>query len=223
MPDTYLANTVTSFATILSGVLTILLTFIRPQPRRWLMVYGAILLTGLPTLWMHGTAEANFTARLADIGTNLLLAWSIQFAVLGDFYSKKTRLLVTGATAVLIITYMIWSASVGPVRSRVFPIDLGDFGGFTVGELMLISNSLLATGLLAGMWKRLARYDRPLLVLLIVWFIGGMILASGSNQRVDWGFFAWHALWHIESAFGFFILWALNDSRFHHNWPASKV
>ncbi len=80
MPNTSadLANAVSAYATILSGIIPLLLCWlVSPQPRRWLFVYLCIFITGVPTVWMHGFGE-QFPARVADIGTNLLLAWALQ-------------------------------------------------------------------------------------------------------------------------------------------------
>ena len=69
LPPWALANTVTAYATILSGVLALALTALtHPQPRRWLAVYAAIVITGIATVWYHGFGET-FIAGLADGGT----------------------------------------------------------------------------------------------------------------------------------------------------------
>jgi hypothetical protein len=41
-----------------------------------------------------------------------------------------------------------------------------------------------------------------------------MLLATASNDRVVFPFFAMHALWHVVAAFGFVSLWAFNHARF---------
>lgn len=213
MPPYALANTVTAFATTLAGLVTLIFAILRPQPRRWQVVYFSILLTGLATIWYHGTDEKVFLARLADIGTNLLVAWVIQLAVLKDYYSNRTRWVVAGLSGLSCLAFIIWMVAVGPERSRTFPLSFGDFGGFSLGELTLISNVLLGVGLLVAQLKRIQRPARPLVYLMIGWWLVGTVLASGSNRQIDDFYFAWHALWHIEGAFGFIILWFMNEVR----------
>jgi hypothetical protein len=71
------ANSITSFATIFAGIVTLTLGGLHRHPRHWMVVYSAILLTGLPTLWYHASNEQVMAARISDIGTNLLLAWCV--------------------------------------------------------------------------------------------------------------------------------------------------
>jgi hypothetical protein len=91
LPAWAMANTITSFATIFAGVFTVTLwASLRGQPLRWGHAYLWIFLTGIPTLGPHGYGEP-FRApshpywSVADTGSNLILAWALQVAVLGDF------------------------------------------------------------------------------------------------------------------------------------------
>jgi hypothetical protein len=52
--------------------------------------------------------------------------------------------------------------------------------------------------------------------LLTGFFFVGAILASSSNQHIDFRIVSYHALWHVVGAFGFIILWAFNVERY--NW-----
>jgi hypothetical protein len=214
MENWALANTVTAFATTLSGLLLLILGLLRRHPRRWLAVYAAMLLTGLCTIWYHGTNEVVYLARLSDTGTNLLLAWCVQWAVLGDFYTPRTRLWVCAITGFFILSVLTWMVAVGPEHWKLMLIDLGSSGGFTVSESTLITNTLIGVGLLAAQTRRLPAPARPLFYLLVAWWIGGMLLAGPSNRQIDQFFLSYHALWHIEGAFGFVILWVLNEVRF---------
>jgi len=207
------ANSITSFATIFAGVITLTLGGLHRHPRHWMIVYGAVLLTGLPTLWYHGSNEQVFAARISDIGTNLLLAWCVARAALIDFYTMRSRNIVAGVSALSIIAYLGWYAAVGPVLSRVVVLSFGAFGGFTVGELVLISNSLLGTFLMGLRIGQAPAQARPYFWITVAWFLAGMLAATASNQQIDFGFMAWHALWHIIGAFGFVMLWAYTDAR----------
>lgn len=69
-----LANAVTPYATVFAGVTALsLLALMGRQPRHWLAAYRGIAVTGVATVWYYGLGEP-FPARVADIGTNLLLA-----------------------------------------------------------------------------------------------------------------------------------------------------
>jgi hypothetical protein len=209
-----IANSITSFATIFAGLVTLSLGSLHRHPRHWMLVYGAILLTGLPTLWYHGSNETIFAARISDIGTNLLLAWCVTWAALTDFFSTRTRAIVAVLSAASILGYLTWNLAVGMVQSRLVVLGFGAFGGFTVGELILITNSILGTLLLGLRINRAPRDSRPYYWLTVAWFLAGTLAATASNQQVDFTFMAWHALWHIIGGFGFIMLWAYADARF---------
>ena len=103
-----LANTITAFATILSGLVPLALTALtRRQPARWIWVYWAIVITGIATVWNHGFGEG-FWAGVADGGTNLLLAWLLQVAVLRDYYSPAVRWRVTIVSGLVNSAVIIW-------------------------------------------------------------------------------------------------------------------
>jgi hypothetical protein len=209
-----LANAVTSLAIIFAGLLTLAFTALMGrQPRRWVFAYACVLITGAPTLWYHGWGEV-FPARVADIGTNLLLSWALQVGALGDYYAPRTQRIVAGASGLVNLAYIVWMILAGPLRPRVLAIPLGSFGGFTLGEVLLISNSLLAVGLLYARHAAIPGRARPLLYLLTGIFLAGALLATASNQQVDFRVLAYHATWHIVSAFGFVALWAFNHARF---------
>ncbi|HYD48479.1 MAG TPA: hypothetical protein VEB21_09035 [Terriglobales bacterium] len=131
-----MANAITSFATIFAGIVTLALWFaMRDQPWRWAHAYLWIFLTGLPTLGMHGYGEPFGAAShpywiVADTGSNLILAWALQLAVLGDFWPHlQARLGALSLTVNL--------AAIGKMihenffaAERIYLIPLGDFGGF---------------------------------------------------------------------------------------------
>jgi hypothetical protein len=57
-------------------------------------------------VWYHGFGEP-FPARLADIGTTLLLASLLQVAALGDFYARTVRRGVAVASAAVNPAYVL--------------------------------------------------------------------------------------------------------------------
>jgi hypothetical protein len=221
-----MANAVTSFATILAGVFTVSFwCLLRDQPVRWLHAYLWIFITGIPTLGLHGYGEpfrvpSHPYWSVADTGTNLLLAWAIQAAVLGDFWSRRVQWQVASASLGLNLL-----AIANMVRERFFLeeitylIPLGDFGGFRTGEVMLIVDSLFVTALLIHVRKRMPKRARPLLGLVALTFVCGMLLATAGNEQVGVLFGvpvgAFHAIWHLVSGFGFLAFYVLNHVRFN--------
>jgi hypothetical protein len=211
-PD--LANSVTSFATLGAGVFTLLLTWLsRPQPRRWVVAYALIFVTGVPTLGWHATLDPSW--RWADTGSNLLLAYGIQVAVLLDYYAPAPRRRVMIASGLVNALAVAWMGAETYLGHVPFPLRFGGHGGFNVGELVLIADALLVTGLLFGAKERVPQHARGLLRAIFVTFLVGVALASADGTKVDWRVLSHHALWHIVSAFGFVLFWAFNDLRLY--------
>lgn len=215
--STALANAVSAYTTTLAGLLALILTVLMgTQPRRWLFAYLCVFITGIATVWYHGFGET-FWPGLADIGTNLLLVWALQLAVLGDYYTPTTRRRAATASGLLILAFLGWKIAVGPASSGVFPISLGSFGGFNVGKVLLIANCLLVVALFYARRSAISSRAMPLLYLLTGVFFVGLLLATASNHKVDYQVLAYHATWHIVAGFGFIVLWAFNHVRFNHN------
>jgi hypothetical protein len=220
-----MANAITSFATILAGLVTLALFAALPgQPARWGHAYLWIFLTGIPTLGLHGYGEPFRAASHAwwsvfDTGSNLALAWALQVAVLGDFWPRRVQRRVAAISLganLLAIAQMVherfFAAEIRPL------VPLGSFGGFHAGEAMLILDALLVAALLYRARGRIPPRARPVLHLVTAIFLCGLALASAANPRVGSLFgvhlLAWHALWHLVGAFGFLALFALNHVRF---------
>ncbi len=220
LPAPDLANAVTSFCTIGAGATTLALALlIAPrQPARWLFVWLCLFVTGLPTLGWHGwgvvaTDWSSEAWRVADVATNLLLAFALQLAVLGDFYGPRfrNRLGLASALANLVaIAGLVREAVTGV---KVYAIPLGDFGGFYPGEAMLIADALLAMGLFYAARHRIARAAMPLLHCVTAIFLVGLGLATADGSVVLGRVGSLHALWHIVGSFGFVFLWAFTHVR----------
>jgi hypothetical protein len=176
-------------------------------------VYVAVVITAIPTIWYHGFGETPL-AGFFDGATNLLLAWVWQVAALGDYYRPRMRWIVAGASGTVLLGVSIWRLIAGLESTRTMAIRFGDFGGFSVNELVLIASAFLVLGLMYAKLPRVPARARPLLYLLTAFFIVGWLLATASNQQVDGRIYAWHALWHVVGAFGFVVLWAYNQARF---------
>ena len=211
-PD--LANSVTSFATLGAGVVTLLLCWLgRPQPLRWRVAYGLIVVTGVPTLGWHATLDPGW--RWADTGSNLLLAFGIQVAVLRDYYAPAAQRRVLLASSTLNALAVLWMGAETVIGRVPFPLRFGRHGGFNVGELVLILDALGVTALLFRARSQVPPRARGLLTAVFFTFVLGVVLASADGTKVDLRVISHHALWHIVSAFGFVLLWAFNDVRLH--------
>ncbi len=144
----------------------------------------------------------------------MLLGWALVNAALGDYYSPRTHQSAAIGLALLNLVALGTRLIQGPVSTKLMVINLGVFGGFTLLEMTLILNSFLTVGLLYARLSHIPAKARPLLYLVTLMFVIGALLATASNQRVDFQILAWHATWHIVGAFGFIVLWAFNHMRF---------
>jgi hypothetical protein len=229
-----MANAITSFATLLAGVVTLALWAALPgQPRRWAHAYLWIVLTGIPTLGLHAYGEP-FRApshpwwSVADTGSNLILAWAFQVAVLGDFWSRRVQRRAGAASLCANLLAIGWM-----IRERFFAdgprflIPLGEIGGFTAGEVTLILDALLVVALLYRSREHWPSRARPVLHVATALFLCGLALATAANPRVGTLFgvrvLAWHALWHLVGAFGFLALFVFNHVRFAESGPSVKM
>ncbi len=209
-----LANTVTAYATILSGVLCIVLTFVtRPQPYRWLFFYFCIILTGIPTVWYHGFGET-FEAGVADVGAEYLLVWSLQFAVLGDYYSKRHRLLIAVVSAMVNVAVVLVMVTAALTRSKLFGMNPQGPSWTTVSNAVLVVDAALVVFLFFAKLSKMYPNSKPLLYLNVAIFVVGLLLAGPANSTVGFGILAYQATWHIVGAFGFVTLWIFNLVRF---------
>ena len=222
LPNYGLANTVTGFATLFSGILPLLLTkFMHPQPGRWVFAYWMILVTGVFTVTLHGFGETNpvwgerwFWAFL-DTGSNIVVTWAIAMAITGDFYRDAAKRWAIPVLTVLMVVGVAWHYYDRlPETPRMKVIPLGEWGGFYPGETWLIGFSWLNVALFFINRKNVPASTLPLLFLTFATFFVGMLLASASNSMIVYPFVPLHALWHLVSAYGFILLWAFNHQRF---------
>ncbi len=222
LPAYGLANTVTGFATLFSGVLALAFCrFVAPQPARWRFAYATIIVTGIFTVTLHGFGETvpGFVPRwlwaFLDTGSNIVVAWALALGVLGDYYeppfARRARALLTLAMLAGVAWHLYDRL---PGTERAYLIPLGAWGGFYPGESFLIALAWVVVGLFWARRERIPRRAKPLLALVVAIFGFGLLLATASNERVVYPFFAMHALWHVVGAFGFVTLWAMNHVRF---------
>ncbi len=227
LPNFGLANTVTGFATLFSGVLPLLLThFMHPQPRRWVFAYWMILVTGIFTVTLHGFGETNpvwgerwFWAFL-DTGSNIVVTWAMAVAIMGDFYTRSTQRWAIPVLTLLMVVGVAWhfyDRLPGTPDFQVIP--LGEWGGFYPGETWLIGFSWLNVALFFKNRSRIPASARPLLVLSAATFFCGMLLASATNEKIIYPFLPLHALWHLVGAYAFIMIWAFNHQRFCNPGP----
>lgn len=222
LPAFGLANTVTGFATLFSGCMCLLLSrLVAEHPRRWHFAYWTIVVTGVFTVTLHGFGEtvSGFGPRwfwaFLDTGSNIVVAWAIALAVLGDYYSPEQQRIARPLLTIAMGVGVAWHFYDRlPSTERSFLIPLGNWGGFYPGETWLIALSLAVTALFYARRSDIPVAARPLLTLVVAIFLVGMLLATARNEDVVYPFFAIHALWHLVGAFGFVALWAFNHVRF---------
>jgi hypothetical protein len=222
LPAFGLANTITGFATLFSGLAGLVLSWtVRAQPGRWMFVYWTIVVTGVFTVTLHGFGETNpvfgprwFWAFL-DTGSNIVVAWAIAWAVLGDYYTPQARRRGRGVLTVAMLVGVAWHFYDRlPSTERAYLVPLGEWGGFYPGESWLIALSWTVVGLFVARRARIPARARPLLWLVFGLFLAGMLLATARNDVVLYPFLALHALWHLVGAFAFVLFWAFNHVRF---------
>jgi hypothetical protein len=222
LPDFGIANTITGFATLFAGVTCLALErLVHRQPARWRFVYWMIVVTGVFTVTLHGFGETvsgfgpPWFWSFLDTGSNIVVAWAIALGVLGDYYTppqqRAGRVALTAAMAIGVAWHFVDRL---PGTERHYLIPLGAWGGFYPGESWLIALSWVTVVLFHRRRERIPPPARPLLRLVVAIFFAGMLLATASNERILYPFFALHALWHLVGAFGFVVLWAFNDVRF---------
>jgi hypothetical protein len=222
LPAAGLANTITGFATLFSGLVALVLCrTVAPQPARWIFVYWTLAVTGVFTVTLHGFGETNpvfgppWLWGFLDTGSNIVVAWAIAWAVLGDYYGpaarRRGRIAVTLAMAVGVAWHLYDRL---PSTERAYLIPLGGWGGFYPGETWLIALSWTVVALFVARRARIPARARPLLWAVFGLFLVGMGLATARNDVVVYPFLAMHALWHLVGAFAFVLLWAFNHVRF---------
>jgi hypothetical protein len=222
IPAHGLANTITGFATLFSGIFALVLChLVAPQPARWRFAYWMIVATGVFTITLHGFGETvgGFGPRwfwaFLDTGSNIVVTWALALGVVGDYYepafARRARPALTFAMLVGVAWHLYDRL---PGTERAYLVPLGAWGGFFPGETFLIGFALLVVALFWARRAQLSKRARPLLGLVVAIFMGGLVLASASNERIVYPFFAMHALWHLVGAFGFVALWAFNHVRF---------
>ena len=212
--DAHLANIVTSYCTCLGGIIPLIYCALtRNQPRRWVLVYFCVFLTGLPTVWLH-TVEGNRVASFFDVGTNILLAWAMIAAVSGDYMNAPARRRLLGITLSLNTLAWCWLVYEIFAPEKKPLLTLWDSGHFYTGEVALILNAFVVVTLFVRYRRMINEASRPFLYLIIAMFLFGLVLATADNEHISSYIFPWHAVWHIVGAFGFITLFMFNHLRF---------
>ncbi len=222
LPAFGLANTMTGFATLFAGLACLVLArALYPHPARWRFAYWMIVVTGVFTVTLHGFGETRpvwgppWFWSFLDTGSNIVVAWALGLAILGDYYSeaarRRGRVILTLAMVVGVAWHFVDRL---PSTERAYLVPLGSWGGFYPGETWLIALSWVTVGLFVARRGRIPPPARPLLLGVFVLFFGGMLLATARNDVVVFPFLALHALWHLVGAFAFVGLWAFNHVRF---------
>lgn len=220
LPNFGLANTMTGFATLLAGVMPLLYChLVDRHPPRWMLVYWLIAVTGVFTITLHGFGEtspvlgARWFWAFLDTGSNIVVAWAIVIAILGDHYSPSTRQWASPAATLMMVLGVAWHF-VDRYSGGSYLIGFGDWGGFRPGQTWLIGFAFAASALFYVKAARVPARAKPLLYLVTAVFLFGLALATAKSDRILYPFLSLHALWHVVGAFGFMTLWVFNDVRF---------
>jgi len=212
--DAHISNVVTSFATLWSGIIvTLFWWYDSKQPLRWLFFYLTIIITAIPTIIHHMYPTQQFWTSV-DIMSNILLVWALELALIGDFFmerSYKKFISVLSAINFLIVIKLVYEIFSPP--EDVF-LPLGEKGGFTFGEVALILNAVFCVAIMGYYSKTFTKKQKSILRILVVTFLLGLVLATGSDDYIKPTFIGWHSLWHVTGAFGFVIFWFFNHLRF---------
>lgn len=212
--DAHIANVVTSFATLGSGlVVTLFWWFDGKQPLRWLFFYLTIIITAIPTIIHHMYPTQQFWTSV-DVMSNILLIWALEIALAGDFFSKVFyKKFVSVMTLINMLVILKLGYEIFSPPANLF-LPLGEKSGFTFGETALILNAVLSVGIMAYYSKTCTQKQKSVLKVIVAIFILGLILATGSDDFIKPTFIGWHSLWHITGAFGFIVFWFFNHLRF---------
>lgn len=202
-----MANAASGIALILVGLCALLFTrTMGPQPRRWQFVYLTFVITGVPTVWFHGFGEAH-VPHIFDVGTNYLVAWAVQVAILGDFYSERTQWAVGLTGAVLNLGLTLWMLADPQVKN--FPLL-----GLKVSQLLLLVDTLAVVALTAPKRRLLPARVMPMVRVVMGAAVLGFVLAIRGNDDVALGVISYHATWHLVASMGLMVMWGANHLRF---------
>lgn len=179
---------------------------------------------------LHGFGETNpmylprWQWAFLDTGSNIVVAWAIARAAVGDHYSENVRRRAMPAlTALMIAGVALHFVVLAGKSGAGLVVSLNGWGGFNAGETWLIGFSLLTTGLFLAKWRALPAKARPLLASIVFLSLCGGVLAGASNETIVWPFIPLHALWHIVSAVYLTLFWAFNHVRLEALRPAGPL
>ena len=189
------------------------------QPAHWRRCWDCAALVGVTTIGLHGFGEPSGGATLhawsfADTTANLLFAYLVLIAALRDLASTSAQRrgrLMFGAITALGISHVGAETFLGAAS-----------GGFESGALGALSLSQLAlvvdyAAVFAIFWRGRARM--PLRAQRLLPLVGlsatvGLLFAMPNGDRVDFGFVAYHAIFHLFAAFLVMLLWIVQEIRF---------
>ncbi len=210
----HVANVVTSFALLWSGLIITFFGFIEgTQPLRWLFFYISVIITAILTI-VHHIIPQDETWTSLDIASNILVVFSIQFALAGDYFSQrffKIFSIVLGVVNLILVVYLLCLLFLS--LPNVY-FSLGKGKGFTLGEFALILNAVVTVMILGSSYRRLTFRERIVLLVILVTFLLGLFLATGSDEYIFPKYMGWHSMWHLTGSFGFILFWYFNHLRF---------
>jgi len=219
-PPESLASAVTSLAMLgAGGAVACLARLGSAQPAHWRRCWDAAALVGVTTLGLHGFGEPAGGASLrawsfADTSANLALAFLVLLAAARDFAPEGARralVLAFGAVSTLGVAHVGAEKFLGGAAGG---LELHALGALSGSQLALVADYAAVLALFWRGRERMPPRARRLLPLLGATAAVGLLLAMPDGERVDFGFVAYHAIWHLVGAFLVALLWLVQELRF---------
>ena len=214
MTPTEMANSITSFGTLFSGLFPLFISLLyKNQPKRWIVAYLSIFLSGIITYAYHTFGEG-FLLHVGDWASNLAITSTILIAMIGDGFDSKIKnrfLLFLCSISIISIVLVL---GLGENNLDLFFVRIGA-GGFFLIELILLASTLGIFTVAFMYWKKYDSKERVLLIIIFFLFLVGGIFSTADNHDIWFNLFPAHATWHMLHTFAFLTLWKFNEIRFN--------
>lgn len=211
---TEMANSITSFGTLFSGLFPLLICLLyKNQPKRWIIAYLSIFLSGIITYAYHTFGEG-FLLHVGDWASNLAITGTILIAMIGDGFDvkllKRFTLLLSAISIISIVVVLI----LGENNLDMLFIKIGT-GGYFLIEIILLLSTLGIFTFAFMYWKKYDSKEQLLLIIIFLLFLIGGIFSTADNHEIWFEVFPAHATWHMIHTFAFITLWKFNEIRFN--------
>ena len=214
MSATEMANSITSFGTLFSGLFPLFFSLLyKNQPKRWIVVYLSIFLSGIITYAYHTFGEG-FLLHVGDWASNLAITSTILIAMIGDGFDSKTKNRFVLFLSILSILSIALILILGENNLDLLFVRIGTSGYFLI-ELILLVSTLGIFTVAFMYWKKYDSIEQLLLIIIFFLFLIGGIFSTADNHEIWFTLFPAHATWHMMHTFAFLTLWKFNEIRFN--------